>query len=55
MEMSSLKDLMIEELKDLYSAEKQITSALPKMIEAASAPELKQAFLKHLVNEKSYS
>jgi ferritin-like metal-binding protein YciE len=48
MEMASLKDLMIEELKDLYSAEKQITTALPKMIKAASASELKKAFKDHL-------
>ena len=53
MEMANLKDLMIEELKDLYSAEKQITTALPKMIEAASAAELKKAFEDHLAQTEN--
>jgi ferritin-like metal-binding protein YciE len=48
MEMETLKDLYVEELKDLYSAENQIIKALPKMIKAASHPELKSAFTKHL-------
>jgi ferritin-like metal-binding protein YciE len=38
----------VEELKDLYSAENQITKALPKMIKAASHNELRQAFTRHL-------
>jgi ferritin-like metal-binding protein YciE len=42
-----LKDLYIEELKDLYSAEKQILAALPRMARKATHPALKQAFLKH--------
>ena len=46
--MESLKDLMIDELKDLYSAENQILKALPKMIKKATSPELKQGFQKHL-------
>jgi len=48
MEMQSLRDLMIDELKDLYSAENQILKALPKMIKKADSPELKQGFEKHL-------
>ena len=48
MEMESLKDLMIDELKDLYSAENQILKALPKMIKKATSPELKSGFEKHL-------
>lgn len=48
MELDTLKDLYIEELKDLYSAENQIIKALPKMIKAASHPQLKRAFTKHL-------
>src|SRR5438270_12295778 len=48
MDMESLRDLMVEELKDLYSAEKQITKALPKMVKKATAPALKQAFQAHL-------
>jgi ferritin-like metal-binding protein YciE len=48
MEMETLKDLYVEELKDLYSAENQIIKALPKMIKAASHDELKNAFTRHL-------
>jgi ferritin-like metal-binding protein YciE len=48
MEMQSLRDLMIDELKDLYSAENQILKALPKMIKKATSPELKKGFEKHL-------
>ena len=47
MEMETLKDLYVEELKDLYSAEKQIIKGLTKMQKAASHPELKQAFARH--------
>jgi ferritin-like metal-binding protein YciE len=39
---------MIEQLEDLYDAEKRIVKALPKMEKAASSPELKAAFQKHL-------
>lgn len=48
MPLETLQDLFISELKDLYSAETQITKALPKMAEAANAEELQQAFAKHL-------
>jgi ferritin-like metal-binding protein YciE len=48
MQMNSLKELYIEELKDLYSAEKQLVKALPKMAKNATNPELKQAFTDHL-------
>jgi len=48
MEMQTLQDLYVGELKDLYSAENQIIKALPKMIKAASHNELKQAFTRHL-------
>ncbi len=48
MEMESLKELYVEELKDLWSAENQITKALPKMIKAATHPKLKKAFNAHL-------
>lgn len=47
-ELRTLQDLMIEETRDLYHAEKQITQALPKMIAAASDPQLKQSFQAHL-------
>ncbi len=48
MELDTLKKLYIDELKDLYSAEKQLIKALPKMAKAATDPELKQAFQTHL-------
>jgi len=48
MEMQSLKELYIDELKDLYSAEKQLVKALPKMAKNATNPELKDAFTTHL-------
>lgn len=47
MEMETLRDLYVEELKDLYSAENQILKALPRMIKAATHPKLKKAFAKH--------
>lgn len=43
-----LKDLYIDELKDLYSAENQLVKALPKMAKASSSDELRQGFEKHL-------
>jgi ferritin-like metal-binding protein YciE len=48
MEMESLKELYVDELKDLYSAEKQLVKALPRMAKNATNPELKQAFTDHL-------
>jgi ferritin-like metal-binding protein YciE len=54
MSMNSLKDLYIDELKDLYSAETQLVKALPKMAKKASAPELKQAFQDHLEETKGH-
>lgn len=46
--VESLKDLLIDELKDLYSAEKQLLKALPKMARAATNPDLKEGFTTHL-------
>ncbi|MES2765393.1 MAG: ferritin-like domain-containing protein [Bacteroidota bacterium] len=48
MTLETLNDLYIAQLKDLYSAENQLLKALPKMAKAASTPELKSAFTKHL-------
>ena len=48
MPVKSMQDLFVEELRDIYHAEKQITRALPKMAKAATTPELKQAFELHL-------
>lgn len=52
MPVQNLEQLLIDELKDIYSAEKQITKALPKMAKAAKSPELKQAFETHLEETK---
>jgi ferritin-like metal-binding protein YciE len=48
MELETLKDLYIGELKDLYSAERQLIKALPKMAKAAKDQNLQQAFRTHL-------
>lgn len=47
-ETNPLEELLIDELKDIYSAENQIIKALPKMARAATSPELKRAFERHL-------
>jgi len=47
-ETNPLEELLVDELKDLYSAETQIVKALPKMMKAAGSPELKRAFERHL-------
>lgn len=46
--MSTLKELLVMELQDLYDAENQIIKALPKMIKAASSPELRSGLEAHL-------
>jgi ferritin-like metal-binding protein YciE len=48
MSVETMQELLIDELKDLYSAEKQIVRALPKLAKAATSPDLKQALTKHL-------
>ena len=48
MTIKSLNDLFVEELKDLYSAEEQLTKALPKMAKAAQSDDLRGAFEAHL-------
>lgn len=53
-EITSLKDLLIDELKDLYSAEKQLTQALPKMAEAATNADLKAGFETHLEETRGH-
>jgi ferritin-like metal-binding protein YciE len=47
-QLNSLKDLFVEQLRDLYSAETQLVEALPKLAAAASHDELRQAFEHHL-------
>lgn len=48
LKLNSLRDLYIEELRDLHNAETQLVKALPKMAEAASDSQLKAAFTTHL-------
>lgn len=55
MELETLHDLYIHELKDLYSAEKQIIKALPKMAKAANNAKLADGFKKHLEETKEHA
>lgn len=50
--VTTLEDLLVDELKDLFDAENQLTKALPKMAKAATAEELKHAFQEHLAVTK---
>jgi len=52
MKLNTLKQLYIEELRDLHSAENQLLKALPKMAKGASSEELKLAFENHLDQTK---
>ena len=47
MQVDTLRDLFVKELSDIYSAEKQLLKALPKMAKKASFPELREAFEMH--------
>jgi ferritin-like metal-binding protein YciE len=49
-----LKELYIDELKDLYSAETQLVKALPKMAKSAASDELRQGFEEHLEQTKGH-
>ena len=55
MELESLKDLYIHELKDLYSAENQIIKALPKMAKAATHAKLVAGFKEHLEQTREHA
>ena len=48
MAIRTFEDLLVDEIKDLYDAEHQLTKALPKMAKAATSPNLKSAFEDHL-------
>jgi len=48
MATQTLSELMVEELKDLYSAETQLLAVLPKMAKKATSPQLQEAFTNHL-------
>ena len=49
-----LRELYIDELKDLYNAENQLVKALPKMAKAASSPDLRSGFEEHLEQTKGH-
>ena len=52
--VNTLQELLVEEIRDIYDAEKQLVKALPKMAEAATNPELKQGFTDHLEETKNH-
>jgi Uncharacterized protein conserved in bacteria len=52
MSVGTLEELLVDELKDLYSAEKQIIRALPKVIKAVSTPDLQEGLTNHLEETK---
>ena len=54
LKLNSLRDLLVEELRDLYNAETQLVDALPKMAEAATSHELKSAFEHHLEETREH-
>ena len=54
MSVDSIEKLFVEELKDLYSAENQITKVLPKMAKASTSSELKTAFESHLEETRGH-
>lgn len=55
MNATSLRELFIEELKDLYDAENQLIEALPKMAEASTSAELRNAFEEHLQQTRNHA
>lgn len=55
MKSSSLQDLFVIELSDLYDAENQLMKALPKMVKASSSESLRGAFEEHLEQTKEHA
>ena len=52
--MESIRELLIEQMRDLYDAEKQLVKALPKMAKAASNDQLREAFQEHLEQTRGH-
>jgi ferritin-like metal-binding protein YciE len=52
--IKNLRDLLVDELRDLYNAENQLVKALPKMAKAASNDELREGFQEHLEQTKEH-
>ena len=55
MAMTNLRDLYVDQLRDLYSAEQQILVALPKMLSAATDAELREKFQKHQAETRRHA
>ena len=55
MKATTLKDVYVDELRDLYSAEQQLIKALPKMAKAATSEDLRQGFEEHLEQTKGHA
>jgi ferritin-like metal-binding protein YciE len=53
-ELNSFKDLFVNQIEDLYDAEKRLVDALPKMADAASSSQLKQALRQHLTETQGH-
>src|SRR5215471_3977895 len=53
MKLESLRDLYVEQLRDLYSAENQLVDALPRMAKASQSAQLRTAFEQHLEQTKN--
>jgi ferritin-like metal-binding protein YciE len=53
-ELNTMEDLFVIQIEDLYDAEKRIVEALPKMVDGASAPELRQALEQHLNQTRNH-
>lgn len=54
MKVTDIEKLYVESLRDLYSAESQLIEALPKVAEAVTSPELKEAVTNHLAETKEH-
>lgn len=55
MKITTLEELLVDELKDIYSAENQLIKALPKMAKAAQAEDLRNAFEHHLAQTRTHA
>jgi ferritin-like metal-binding protein YciE len=55
MKLETLRDLMIEQMQDVYDAENQLIEALPKMADAATSRQLKKAFTDHLKQTQGHA
>src|SRR5436190_13445948 len=53
-ETGTLHDAFVDELRDLYDAEKQLTKALPKLAKTSSSPKLREAFESHLEETRGH-